>query len=32
MKPGTRWCSEGVETPGVPDEICVGSGIEALNA
>jgi hypothetical protein len=31
MKPG-GWCPEGVELPGVPDEICVGAGIEAFNA
>jgi hypothetical protein len=31
MKPG-RWCPEGVELPGVLDEICVGAGIEAFNA
>jgi hypothetical protein len=32
MKPGMRWCPEGVETLGVPDEICVGAGIEEFNA
>ena len=32
MKPGSRWCPEGVETPRVLDEICVGAGIEAFNA
>jgi hypothetical protein len=32
IKPGTRWCPEGVEMPGVPDEICVGARIEAFNA
>jgi hypothetical protein len=31
MKLG-RWFPEGVEPPGVPDEICVGAGIEAFNA
>jgi hypothetical protein len=32
IKQGTRWFPEEVETPGVPDEICVGAGIEAFNA
>jgi hypothetical protein len=32
MKPGTRWCLEGVETPGFLDDICVEAGIEAFNA
>jgi hypothetical protein len=31
IKPGMRWCLEGVETPGVPDDICVEAGIEAFN-
>jgi hypothetical protein len=32
IKQGTRWCPEEVEIPRVPDEICVGVGIEAFNA
>jgi hypothetical protein len=31
MKLG-RWCQEGVEILGVPNEICVGVVIEAFNA
>jgi hypothetical protein len=30
MKLG-RWFPKGVKPPGVPDEICVGAGIEAFN-
>jgi hypothetical protein len=32
IKPGMRWCPEGVEMSGVLDGICVGAGIEAFNA